>query len=166
MLITAMMLSFVIIAHNTTDTTKTDENTLITEKTLFETERIIDKYTDKAFDAIKGLAAALEIPAEFLYRVLVKQQIVYAFVYILTIVIGAIFLILFAKHLNLLKYDNNDFIEGTGKHVFLVIIFGAISIISLLIGLFNLNAIMIGLINPDYGAIKEIMEFMKPEAPK
>ncbi len=46
------------------------------DQPISETERIVDKYLDRAEDAISALAEKLSVPAEHVYSVLVKQQVI------------------------------------------------------------------------------------------
>ncbi len=114
-------------------------------------------YTD-AKDAIKGLASALKIGAEHVYEVLVKQQIVYAIVWLITFVVSLIFIINFFKAL---KSSEK---WGDGSDIYLLgvvrVFQGIIFIIILIISIFHFDTIVTGFVNPEYGALTDIMNFV------
>ncbi len=150
-----------------------------TTQVITEAERIIDKYSEKAYDAIEGLAEQLKIPAEHIYQVLTKQ---YAIEGISFFIIVSIFIILMLigykniiKHYKLYKkdckeaggkdkYDDSYDIGDSPNGVVVIII----SIITGII--FVITASFFGayfyenftkIINPEYWVIQEILETIK-----
>jgi hypothetical protein len=115
-----------------------------------------------------GLAGALKTTAEHVYVVLVKQQVVYSISYLLfdimLFIVSIYFLSCFKNNYKRtqIKTDSwyNDDIEDhfglVGMLVF-GIIFGIILIVSIA---FNGTDIVTGFINPEYGAIKDIINFI------
>ena len=147
-----ILLAFVMtltVSYAQTDSTKYVTNS--------DTEKLIGKYTDKVSSAITSLAEQLKQPAEHVYKSLIKQQIINAKVtlylttgfFILFLCLGTIFCI---------KADWKDpesFLTVAGPIAFII------TFIALLVFLFNFNDVVTGLLNPEYGAIKEIIEFIK-----
>lgn len=112
-------------------------------------------YTDLK-TAIHSMADGLGIAAEHVYEVLVMQQIVKACIFSSLILVGTILMIFAVKQ----TFKVKDWEEPTVKGV-LWIIFLIVSGIMVGIGLGHLEIIMTGFINPEYGAIKDIMSFVK-----
>jgi hypothetical protein len=111
---------------------------------------------------IVALASSLKVGAEHVYEVLVRQQVVYAIVYLVLIIIGFILILNWIK-----KYkdsgenwvsSNRD--EPTGLGVLRTIQM-IVALIMVGIGVFNIESIMTGFINPEYGAIQDVIEMVK-----
>ena len=114
---------------------------------------------------ITGLAAALKTPAEHVYTVLCKQQVVKAFVGIFMFLI-LILCLIFCLRYGSFVVDWDYWIVKENKPSFsamISIIFGILSIIFIIIffvGGHHLDIIQ-GFVNPEYGAIKDIVDFIK-----
>lgn len=147
-LITLFFVSFVAIkAQESIETTK-----------LSETERVIDKYLDKTGDVIESLAEKLKVPAGHVYEILVRQQIVKGLTLIVAVVILAVltllsFLLLKSRH----NFKREWYLQNTEGYWFLFILL-AIALLIFLV-LFMTTGIP-SLINPEYGAIKEILSIL------
>jgi len=111
---------------------------------------------------IVALASSLKVGAEHVYGVLVRQQIVYAIVYLVLIIIGFILILNWIK-----KYKdsgenwvnlNREEPTGLGVLRFIQMI---VALIMVGIGVFNIESIMTGFINPEYGAIQDVIEMVK-----
>jgi len=111
---------------------------------------------------IVALASSLKVGAEHVYEVLVRQQIVYAIVYLVLFAIGFILILNWIK-----KYkdsgenwvsSNRD--EPTGLGVLRTIQM-IVALIMVGIGVFSIESIMTGFINPEYGAIQDVIEMVK-----
>ena len=118
-------------------------------------------YTDIK-DGITALALGLRVGAEHVYMVLVKQQIVYAIVYLL---VGLFALFLIVNWINGYKdkqkwYD--DDITGLGIIKTIQIVIGGIMLV---VFLFHIDSIVMGFVNPEYGAIQEIIDIVKDNKP-
>lgn len=109
---------------------------------------------------ITGIAKALKAPVEHIYYILVKQQIVTAVVWGFLFIIAICFLFNFFKALKSTEEWTNDY-DASVLGVYRMIQ-GILSCILLIICLFNIDNIVTGIINPEYGAIKDIMDFIKP----
>lgn len=120
----------------------------------------VDIYQDIKV-AIAALAESLGVAAEHVYEVLVKQQTVEAIIYLIILLIGvACFIILFKT---IPKMEFKDMDPATPKdttYLILCIGVGIIGIFTICAGLMNIGTIITGFINPEYSAIKEIMEML------
>lgn len=136
---------------------KTTEPVLETSQYVTESnaEKLIDKYSAKVDAAITSLAKSLKQPAEYVYKVLVRQQLVQGYInlfaFLLFFILGVTLIILEYKIPDTPWYDVTFF--NAGGIILLVIAF-----IALLIFIF-LGASQI--LNPEYHAIKEILEVFK-----
>jgi hypothetical protein len=104
---------------------------------------------------LSGLAAGLKVGVSHVYEILVKQQIVSA----VTNTIGYVIVItlIMISYRNFKKEEDwND--PGKSGMLCIITVIGAF-----LIWVFgcDIDAIITGFINPEYGAIKEIINFVK-----
>lgn len=107
-------------------------------------------------DAIGAIAEGIGTTAEYVYPILVKQQIIKSVGYILTLL--AVFLVALALLLFGVREgvrEDDDF----GKGVFYVFS-GLITVIGIISFMICSDVIVTGLFNPEYGAIKEIMHLV------
>ncbi len=120
------------------------------DTTITQTERIIDKYADKVAGALESLAHTLEVPAEHVYGLLVRQQAINSVYTIIVLITGIALCWLCGKGIK--KWMEEDsFMEGGP-----VVIMGVIGVICALNGIFQIDVILTGFFNPEYGAIQEI----------
>ncbi len=104
---------------------------------------------------ISALGESLKVPAEHVYEVMVKQQIVYSVAYSILVII------LFALTFIFFKISKSDYAEDMdfeGFFAFCSIIAGVVGALTLI---FVFEDIVTGFINPEYGAIKDILDFIK-----
>jgi len=125
-----------------------------------ETERIIDKYIDKTGEALQSLAETLKVPAEHVYGVLVKQQIVKG----IGISAGAILFVVIAIIVTSIlinawqeEYRWDDIVMDQTALEFCAFIAWIFALI--LVIWFFVEGLAC-LINPEYGAIKDIMRVL------
>lgn len=125
--------------------------------------------TMKVYEDVKaglsGLAEGLKTTAEHVYVILVKQQVVNGFVGLFILITLITFTIITLNYSNNIKdWDDLEVYEGKNKASGVICItFGILSLFILsafLIGGYS-GDILTGFINPEYGAIKEIMSFVK-----
>lgn len=107
---------------------------------------------------ITGLAEGLKVGAEHVYIILVKQQVVKAvswlIYFILLILLG---FILYELGVKLFSYCDED-----NPALFLYSVFiGGGYLALVIVGILNLDVIVSGIINPEYGAIMDIINFVK-----
>lgn len=151
-------------------------NTTLTNSTISETERLVDKYTEKFSVAISSLAETLAVPAEHVYRILVKQAIVDSISWLLIFLFSLPFIIPIIHFLRLnidwnrmeeIKYISDEkggYIkerkDRSGEFV-LKLILSVIGIVILVISICHVNEIIQGFVNPEYKAIQYILEIIK-----
>ena len=105
--------------------------------------------------ALVGLGSALKTSADHVYAVLIKQQLLNA---IMWSVVGAIILVfLLVFRYNFKKADFDEF----DRHGTLAMISGIISAILILFFMCHLDTVIDGFFNPEYGALKDVMSFIK-----
>lgn len=125
---------------------------------------------------LTALGSSLKVGSEHVYEVLVKQQYVYSIVYTLLIILSIILMIICCKAIPKLgwrddyyyqrDWENKGGYEGFKKTQLgfiniIYIILAIISLIGLIFGFLYMDQIITGFINPEYGAIKEILEVIK-----
>ena len=121
-------------------------------------------YTDIK-DGISALASGLRVGAEHVYMVLVKQQIVYAIVYL---IVGLFALFLIVNWINGYKDTKQKWAEDEGPTGLGVIKTIQMAIAGVMLGvfLFHIDTIIMGFVNPEYGAIQTIIDIVKDNKPQ
>jgi hypothetical protein len=127
----------------------TTDSTCITDTNV---EKLIDKYTDKISVAITSLANSLKQPAEYVYDVLIKQQLVISYTNSFIFIIFLVSFIIAIKTTN--KTTEWEYPIGI---VCLYIIAFTLFIFSLV----ELQATIQGFVNPEYGAMQDIINIIK-----
>ncbi len=118
-------------------------------------------YND-AKEGITGLAKALKVPADHVYKILVKQQIIKAITefigwFCIPLVLSIIGYRISRKY----KFFTEETIkESEGASAFLGGIAAGVPLLFLFFGC-DWSIIIGGLINPEYGAIQDIWKFVK-----
>jgi hypothetical protein len=119
-------------------------------------ERIYADFTSK----IEALALQLKVPAEFVYKTIVKQQVISGYTGIFVTISVFLFIILcwaighyVCKH-EVGMFDLDDYYDGLGIFFIIMMI---ISIISIIIAT---GSGIIHITNPDYYAIREILHLL------
>ncbi len=109
-------------------------------------------------EGLTGLASGLKVGVTHVYAVLVKQQVVRSVTYvILYLILSITGIVLIRKSYNILKENDSD-TEGLG--IFLGIAGGVVTVIVLILFTFTIDNTVTGFLNPEYGAIKEIISFV------
>jgi len=138
--------------------------------TVTEAERVIDKYSEKITTAIGGLAESLAVPAEYVYKILVKQAVVNSVVELLLLLT---FMFLFIrccrKALSLMRTMDSDGdytnekgdIEDGAADAIVNGVGGLIAVIGLFRSLSYFSNMVTGFINPEFMAITEIIKMLK-----
>lgn len=115
----------------------------------------------KVYDDVKmglvGLSGALKVPAAHVYSILVKQQVVNSFVYLFCFILTISIFVCFI--LCIKKMGDED--EGEYLYDVLSTVSGALLFVLVIVTLCVFCDMIIGFINPEYGAIKYIMNFIK-----
>lgn len=110
-----------------------------------------------------ALAAGLKVGTEHVYEVLVRQQIVNSIVFL---ILGLLGIYMIFNYIN--KYKTNEIWLDTTSYTDTPTMLGVVRTIQLGVGFIlagiviaHLDVIVTGFINPEYGAIKEIISFIK-----
>lgn len=127
---------------------------------------------------ISALASSLKVGADHVYGVLVKQQMVYAFTYIATIILLIIVSLIGYKEAKsiykshretgeqvvgkdrMADWDLDDSPRGILSVAVSILTIGC-AIASIIVFCVQIDTIMMGIINPEYGAIKDIISIVK-----
>lgn len=161
-------------------TSKTSNDTLVSNIKESVSEAIPDSsaltFKEVYSDIKSGLTAlgsSLKVGSEHVYEVLVRQQLVNSLTYLSILVITILFFICFFKVIKTAKYGSHIYNDSDNKESrywignrwnlngTLSIIFGLISFIGIVLSISSFNDMIMGFINPEYGAIKEILEVIK-----
>jgi len=145
---------------------KTTQLVVTTKETVKDGVATIDTssnfkniYTDVK-TGITALASSLKVGVEHVYMVLVKQQIVYAIVYL---IIGLFAFFLIINWMNGYKdpkqeWEHDDDPTGLGLIKTVQIIVG---ILLTTVFIFHIDNIVTGFVNPEYGAIQDIITIVQ-----
>lgn len=134
-----------------------------TEPEISETERMVDKYSGQVKELVSDLAESLKVPVEYVWEVLTKQALVESITFIIILVLGFIFMLPFIKFSK--KVKDWDYLRDknknslVGEFVFKLIL-SVIGLVSFAIGLFNIDVIVQGIVNPEYYALNKIFELL------
>jgi len=139
-----------------------------------DAEKLVDKYTTEFSAAVNSLAESLEQPATHIYQVLTKQQVVEAYGYLVAIIIFISILLISLymynkseKRLDKIRESNKNYDSYTSPDntetmiATWITIFIVSGVFVIMFAGITLDNILIGLINPEYGAIKEITGIIK-----
>jgi hypothetical protein len=143
------------------------ENTLVfnVKDTLVKSaELTFNKVYEDAKAGIVGLAKALKQPAIHIYNILVKQQIVNSITYLFFFILTIVLTILSINWMRNAKWGDGDTCEEEdcwNINATLGLIFGIISFVLIIVSICNIQNMVMGFVNPEYGAIKDIMNFIK-----
>lgn len=108
---------------------------------------------------VTALASALKVPAEHVYAILVKQQVVNSLTYLVVFILASISLFISCRYGLPWASEHGDDSDGASYvlPVLGILIFGVI----VMFVLFNMDTIMTGILNPEYGAIQDIVKMVK-----
>lgn len=175
LLASVMMLSITLSANNaknTLDSVKTTVESVLPDSTQLTFKEV---YNDIKI-GLSGLAAGLKVGSEKVYEILVTQQYINGLMFVSILLFGLILFIywiscFYSKHRYKIKNKYNretgqdenyiDKTEWNDAHITKTTLLGIISCILLIIGLLYFDVILTGFLNPEYGAIKEILTFIK-----
>ena len=136
------------------------------------TEKLVDITSDSTrsgnaqesliYDGVKEFMAAtassLKVTVGHVYEVLVKQQLVYSITWLIVTMV----MILFTYGIyRIIKWVDSLPNADTPEIGFLVVFLIVVNIIGYLTVLCHLNTMVTGFVNPEMGAIYEIMDYIK-----
>jgi hypothetical protein len=156
-LILLFVFTTLICKATTIDSVLSTTNTIMTE---LDTSTNLKMITTKTMEAIVYLAQGLKVSVNEVWNILVKQQQVKSFTYLL-LLISSIFLdFLFIKLIKHFyeKFNQIDF--GVG-HILIIALCCATVFGYSYYNVQNLYPMLTGFINPQYGAIQDIVEIAK-----
>lgn len=125
---------------------------------------------------IQGLAASLKVGAEHVYGILVKQQVVISVVYLVMLGISILLFVFSIRRCKKIGWSAESYYESHwrdrggfaawksdqfGFINVIVIVSTIVSCILFSVGMYHLDTIVMGIINPEYGAIQDIVSFVK-----
>lgn len=113
-------------------------------------------YTDLK-SAIDSMADGLGVAAEHVYEVMVMQQFINSLAYSVLILTGVVLIVISIKAMQSVE----DWDEAPSVMGICGILLGILGLVVFSTGIININDIITGFLNPEYGAIKEIMSFVK-----
>jgi hypothetical protein len=120
--------------------------------------QVIDHIYDKTTEVISELAQALAVPAEHVYNVLVKQQVVEG----VSLLVGLLFSILFTSISWFILFKKHNFklkwyLQNIEGYWMISVI---LSIVSIILFVVFLSSGISSLLNPEYGAIRDIISIL------
>lgn len=108
--------------------------------------------------ALVSIADGLKTTSEKVWDILVKQQLVFSLSYLIIFISSFFLWFQFKKHLNNVKTDLNEDLSFKESNIALCIIFGLLALIDSIIAGAHLVDMITGFVNPEYGALKNIIE--------
>lgn len=119
---------------------------------ISETERIVDKYSEKITVALQSLAKSLEVPAQKVFEILIKQQYVFAITHTIIIILTTCFMIwIWITFNNLYKKTDEDEYICIGIVIQIIHLIYVFAVLTPVVGCY---------INPEYYALKDIIELI------
>lgn len=109
-------------------------------------------------ETLQALGESLKVGAEHVYEVLVTQQIVNSITWLAILCVLITSTAICAYYCNKFSSEKSKNIELRDGFGWGTLIIGTIAII---VFLCTIETIVTGFVNPEYGAMKEIMEFVK-----
>ena len=151
-----------IVIFSTIGYSQTDSTSYVTDSNV---EKLVDKYSAKIEATIVSLAEQLKQPAEHVYKIMVKQQYIKAFTGILLLLVIILFVYLTIKYAsNIEDWEYGIAYKNKPGYSFGVLIISLaslfIAILVLLVWQYPMDIIQ-GFINPEYGAIQDIINLIK-----
>ncbi len=119
------------------------------------TKLTVNKVYSDVKAGMQGLGSALKVGAEHVYHVLAKKQLVDSITTLIIYIIGSIVILLVLRLTIFLNNKEEDIATGLG----ILLIF--ITTIFIIYFACSINNCVMGFVNPEYGAIKEIINFVK-----
>jgi hypothetical protein len=124
------------------------------------------KVYDDMKQGITALSQSLKVGAEYVFTIMVRQQVVNSVMYVI------VYIVLFGVCLLLLRWNlshkkemdkEENWLDGykDGRGIALLIVSCFISVISFIVLFVTIGHTVMGFINPEYGALKEILEFVR-----
>lgn len=157
-LILLFVITTIVCNATTVDSVLTTTNNLVTQ---LDTSSNLKTVTTKTIEAVKYLAQGLKVSVTEVWDILVKQQRVKSWTYLL-IFISSLFLdYLFFKWIRYIIKNKTDNINFIFPGIIGTIAFFIILCMVSYINMQNLYPMLTGFLNPEYGAIQDIVNVAK-----
>jgi len=136
-----------------------------TKKAIVETANAVDtsRLSKQVYGDVKqalvGIASALKVGVEHVYKVLVVQQIVKSITWFILLLIPTILFVIFKKRCYDWCKENSDDSDGISWLVYAGIWIAWL--VSSGVGIGHLDTIVTGFVNPEYGALQDILNFIQ-----
>jgi archaellum biogenesis protein FlaJ (TadC family) len=157
------LLMCTLVYSNTDVPTSNDSTQYVTNSNI---EKLADKYVDKVVSALTVLAKGLKQPAEHVYAVLVKHQIIKAISLLIFPILTIICLLVIFKYEPKSRwedkpYSRSDEDRSWNRSATIVVIVSILGVVFLIITCIFFEDIIQGFLNPEYGAIEKILDIVK-----
>ena len=141
----------------------TDSLTINVKQTVadVDTSQLYKNIYQDMKTGLQAMAESLKVGAEHVYRVMVMQQVVKAVHQLALGILGIILLILFYFSARGVDFDNRKDSINSIPLLITAVGTGIIGCILFVNTLFQIDVIVMGLVNPEYGAILDIIGVVK-----
>ncbi len=121
----------------------------------------LNKVYNDVKEGLIGLGSALKVGSEHVYEVLVKQQLVNSINGLLLIILTIILSILVIKGYIKIRLKYKDDYDNSDVLIWYCIFLGGGALVMFGSSIYYIPDIITGFVNPEYGAMKDIMTFIK-----
>lgn len=108
--------------------------------------------------ALISIAEALKTTSEKVWDILVKQQLVFSISYLILFLSSLFLWFQFKKQYTHLQTDLDDDDNIKDKNIFLTFLLATLAIVDSIISGLHMVDMITGFVNPEYGALKNIIE--------
>lgn len=126
-----------------------------------DTSRLYKSIYQDMKTGLQAMAESLKVGAEHVYKVMVMQQVVKAVHRLSLGILGIILLILFYLSARGVNFDSRNDSVNSVPLLITAIGTGVIGCVLFISTLFQIDVIVMGLVNPEYGAILDIIGVVK-----
>lgn len=148
-------------AVDSTNVVSQTVNAVTSVVTTVDTADLSTRIYSDLKSGIAAAAEALEVGAEHVYGVLIKQQYVYSIVYTLLIILFSTITIIFMKQYKKQWYKD-EWQKYDSPRCAVVIVGNILSAVTTIVIISTtITKVITGFINPEYGAMMDIINFVK-----
>jgi uncharacterized membrane protein SirB2 len=158
---TSQAISLDTLAHNAMATVDSAKQTVVNTANTVDTSRLSKQVYADFKQALAGIASALKVGVEHVYIVLVRQQFVKAIQWTILGLLPLIVFIVFGRSFWRYCQTHDKQAGGDDFCWFLWCFFCLICIIGGCFGIAHIDTIVTGFVNPEYGAMTDIMDFIE-----
>lgn len=159
---TSQAISLDTLAHNAVAVVDSAKQTVVNTANTVDTSRLSKQVYADFKQALTGIASALRVGVEHVYIVLVKQQVVKAIQWTILGLLPLIVFIVFGRSFwRYCQAHDKDSGKGDDFVWFLWFIFVLVCVIGGCFGIAHIDTIVTGFVNPEYGAMTDIMDFIE-----